>query len=92
MDIERAFQSQLHIVDLSNRPSQLPYTIDFKNMTQTRHYYNTKRDIKRVPLSAGHTLQNLLKSGNLFAAVTPKVAKETPSTELLETSRVLSAN
>lgn len=64
MDIESAYQKSVSIVNLSKCSSQLPYTINFTNMNQTRHHYNTKRDIKRVPLSPGHSLQSLLKAGS----------------------------
>lgn len=63
VDIERAYSKGAAIVNLSKCSSQLPYTINLKQMTQTRHHYNTKREIKRVPLSPGHTLQGLLRVG-----------------------------
>ena len=50
MEIEEAYNLKQHFVDLSVKPSQLPYTIDFTAMNQTRHYYNTKRKIKRTTL------------------------------------------
>lgn len=48
-------------VDLSVCSSQLPYTINFSEMKQTRHGYGTKRTIQRVPLPVGHSLQSLLQ-------------------------------
>lgn len=61
VDIELAHLQQKLCVDLSQEASRLPYTIDFQHMKQTRHHYNTRRDIQRVPLPAGTTLQTLLK-------------------------------
>lgn len=62
VDIELAFQRRETQVDLTQKPSKLPYTIDLTNLYQTRHYYNTKRAIQRAPLPAGVSLQQLLVS------------------------------
>ena len=51
IEIEEAYSLKQPSVDLSVKPSQLPYTIDFTAMYQTRHYYNTRRKIKRTQLS-----------------------------------------
>ena len=40
------------VLNLASRPCQLPYSIDFSLMIQTRHGYLTERDIKRVALEA----------------------------------------
>lgn len=62
VDIEVAFQQkQAKLVNLAKCPSCLPYTINLNSMNQTRHHYNTKRDIKRVALSPGSSLQSLLR-------------------------------
>jgi len=51
VEIEEAYSCKQLSVDLSVKPSQLPYTIDFTTMYQTRHYFDTKRKIRRTPLS-----------------------------------------
>lgn len=70
VDIESAYQQTLAArggapfvrqVDLSVCSSQLPYTINFSEMKQTRHGYGTKRTIQRVPIQGGHSLQTLLQ-------------------------------
>lgn len=61
VDIELVFQQGMSTVDLAHQPSRLPYTVDFQHMCQTRHRYNTRRPILRVPLPTGTTLQGLLK-------------------------------
>lgn len=50
IEIEEAYSSKQLSVDLSVKPSQLPYTIDFTTMYQTRHYFDTKRKIRRTAL------------------------------------------
>ena len=50
-DIEQAFMSNQPTVDLSVTPARIPYTIDFVSMHQTRHGYNTRRRVRRVPLT-----------------------------------------
>lgn len=50
MEIEEAYTQKQPSVDLSVKPSQLPYTIDFTTMCQTRHHFNTKRKIRRTEL------------------------------------------
>lgn len=67
VDIELAYQQSMRgahssrQVNLSMCTSQLPYTVDFSEMKQTRHGYGTKRAIRRVPLTGGHSLQSLLQ-------------------------------
>jgi len=51
MEIEEAYNRKQASLDLSQQPSQLPYTIDFSGMYQVRHYYNTQRKIRRTALS-----------------------------------------
>ena len=51
IEIEEAFQLKQPTVDLSVKPSRLPYTIDFTTLYQTRHHYNTRRKIRRTQLS-----------------------------------------
>lgn len=77
VDIELAYQRSAHggsshtsarssrrlnSVDLSKCPSQLPYTIDFSAMEQTRHGYGTRRRIRREAIPAGQSLQGLLQN------------------------------
>lgn len=50
IEIEEAYCLKQPSVDLSVMPSQLPYTIDFNTMYQTRHGFNTRRKIRRTPL------------------------------------------
>ena len=57
-EIEEAYTLKHRIVDLSVKPSRLPYTIDFTSMYQTRHYFNTRRKIRRIQLSS--SLQSYL--------------------------------
>lgn len=68
VDIELAFQNKVPQVDLSQKPSKLPYTIDFVNLIQTRHHYNTRRAIQRVTLPAGTSLQQLLQPAPTLAS------------------------
>ena len=58
IEIEEAYNLKHHSVDLSVKPSRLPYTIDFTSMYQTRHYFNTKRKIRRIHLP--NSLQSYL--------------------------------
>ena len=60
VDIELAFLKGYPSVDLSKCASRLPYTIDFNQLEQTRHHYNTRRMIQRCSLPAGFSLQSLL--------------------------------
>lgn len=77
VDIELAYQlfqqGGSAQVDLSQKPSKIPYTIDFQLQAQTRHHYHTRRAIQRVALPTGSTLQALLTplSGSLTPTVTP---------------------
>ena len=50
VDIETAYLNSHTSVDLSTTPANIPYTIDFTLSQQTRHHYNTRRQIKRIPL------------------------------------------
>lgn len=67
VDIELAYQQLVRSsqsarqVNLSTCSSGLPYTLDFSEMKQTRHGYGTKRAIRRVSISGGHSLQSLLQ-------------------------------
>ena len=67
VDIELAYQQfvrgtqSARQVNLSVCSSGLPYTLDFSEMKQTRHGYGTKRAIRRVPITGGHSLQSLLQ-------------------------------
>lgn len=74
VDIELAYQRNLPIVNLAKCSSQLPYTINFRNMDQTRHHFNTRRGIKRVPLSLGASLQSLLKESPSPVSSVPSAA------------------
>lgn len=51
IEIEEAYQLKQPTVDLSVKPSGLPYTIDFTTSYQTRHHFNTRRKIRRTQLS-----------------------------------------
>ena len=62
IDIEIAYQKGLSFVNLSQSFCKLPYSIDFVNLKQTSLVYKTKRDIKRVSLALGYSLQMLLKT------------------------------
>ena len=61
LDIECAYQQSSSTVNLAHQLSRLPYTVDLQHMYQTRHHYNTRRPIRRVPLPTGFTLKGLLK-------------------------------
>ena len=61
MDIELAYQNGSLTLDLSKCPCNLPYSIDFRKMCQTRHRYNTVRTIRRIALRHGTSLQSLLR-------------------------------
>ena len=65
VDIEEGYMKHCNggkeILNLANYPSGIPYTINFSNWNQTRHGYMTIRDIKRVQLQFGQTLQFLLQ-------------------------------
>lgn len=50
IEIEEAYILKQPSVDLSVKPSRLPYTIDFTTMYQTRHHFNTMRKIRRTSL------------------------------------------
>ena len=50
IEIEEAYGLKQRSIDLSVMPSQLPYTIDFTTMYQTRHGFNTRRKIRRIQL------------------------------------------
>ena len=74
MDLELAYQRGDTSVSLATCSSQLPYTIDFTTMEQTRHGYGTRRSIQRQPLLKG-SLQSYLQihsntvpTGNVLAA------------------------
>ena len=75
MDLELAYQRGDTSIDLATCSSQLPYTIDFTTMEQTRHGYGTRRSIQRQPLPKG-SLQSYLQihsntlvpTGNVLAA------------------------
>ena len=76
VDIEKGFMAYTsgqakEILNLSNCPSHIPYTINYANMNQTRHGYRTVREIKRVPLIQGRTLQCLLQAQDHVPSVTP---------------------
>ena len=58
--IEQAYMQGSAIVDLSQCPCGLPYTVDFSAMTQIRHGYMTERVVMREPLNHGQSLQSLL--------------------------------
>ena len=65
VDIEQGYQNYMNghgkeILNLANCPCRIPYTVNFSNMNQTRHQYQTVRGIKRVQLPMGQTLQCLL--------------------------------
>ena len=69
VDIELAFMNSRKgrdlartTLDLSQYPSQLPYTIDFSTMRQTRHGYMTQRAIIREEIPNRKSLQTLLQS------------------------------
>ena len=64
--------STMTTLDLSTTPAAIPYTIDFNNLTQMRHHYNTIRSIRRVSLTI--PLQELLSDGG-----TPKSGTAAPS-------------
>lgn len=75
VDLELAYQRGDTSIDLATCSSQLPYTIDFTTMEQTRHGYGTRRSIQRQPLPKG-SLQSYLQihsntlvpTGNVLAA------------------------
>ena len=48
-------------IDLSKCGSQLPYTINFYAMFQTRHGYGTQRAVRREVIPGGQSLQDLLQ-------------------------------
>ena len=50
VDIETAYSNGQGSIDLSTAPSRIPYTINMRSQYQTRHRYNTRREIRRVPL------------------------------------------
>ena len=75
VDIELAFKRGEGHVDLTQKPSKLPYTIDLGKLFQTRHYYNTRRAIQRAPLPTGTSLQQLLRP----ALVLPPTASSSAS-------------
>lgn len=60
IEIEEAYNLKQSSVDLSVKPSRLPYTIDFTTMYQTRHHFDTKRRIRRTTLPT--PLQSYLAS------------------------------
>ena len=73
VDIELAYQKGDTMVNLATCSSQLPYTIDFITMEQTRHGYATRRSIQRQSLPKG-SLQSYLQvhsstvpTGNVLA-------------------------
>ena len=73
MDLELAYQKGDTSVNLATCSSQLPYTIDFSTMEQTRHGYGTRRSIQRQSLPKG-SLQSYLQvhsstvpTGNVLA-------------------------
>ena len=73
VDIELAYQKGDTMVNLATCSSQLPYTIDFSTMEQTRHGYGTRRSIQRQSLPKG-SLQSYLQvhsstvpTGNVLA-------------------------
>ena len=73
VDLELAYQKGDTSVNLATCSSQLPYTIDFSTMEQTRHGYGTRRSIQRQSLPKG-SLQSYLQvhsstvpTGNVLA-------------------------
>lgn len=50
IEIEEAYNFKQRALNLSVKPSNLPYTIDFTTMHQVRHHFNTIRKIQRTPL------------------------------------------
>ena len=50
IEIEEAFNLNQRALNLSVKPSKLPYTIDFTAMYQVRHHFNTRRKIQRTVL------------------------------------------
>ena len=94
VDIELARMSHLPSVDLSTKLSCIPYIVDFRTMTQTRHGYGTRRTIRRIPLT--QSLQQLLydattKAG-MMASTSGTSSFTTPASSLLSLSSKLSAS
>ena len=94
VDIELAHMSHLLSVDLSTKPSCIPYIVDFRTMTQTRHGYGTRRTIRRIPLT--RSLQQLLcdttaKPG-MTASISGVSSFTTPASSILSLSSKLSTS
>jgi hypothetical protein len=73
-------------LNLQTTSANIPYSIDFTKMTQTRHGYGTARTIRRVPLS--QPLQELLSSSAVPAAPTVTHSFSSPASSMLATKRV----
>ena len=94
VDIELAYMSHLPSVDLSTKQSCIPYIVDFRTMTQTRHGYGTRRTIRRIPLV--HSLQQLLYDTTTKAGMTSSTSGAssftTPASSILSLSSKLSTS
>ena len=57
--LEQAIKTNQHSVDLLTTPSLLPYVIDLRKMTQTRHGTGFLRNVQRItaPLAYGKTIE-----------------------------------
>ena len=80
--------STMTTLDLSTTPAAIPYTIDFNNLTQMRHYYSTIRSIRRVSLTIHVPLQELLSDGGTPKSGTAAPSFLAPAGSVLATKRI----
>ncbi len=72
--LEDAFCKSMRVIDLSQTVAQLPYTVDFHSMAQTRNQTGFSRKVRRIKLSMSYTQQSPLTqtaaTNNTSAAAT----------------------